>query len=95
VPSRSEGFPNAVLEAMALGIPAVASDVGGIHDVVKHEVTGLLVPPEDPGALARALDRLFGDPELWERLAREARAATAPYGWEDHLERLEEVLHAG
>jgi glycosyltransferase involved in cell wall biosynthesis len=59
-----EGMPNAVLEAMGVGLPVVATATGGTPDVVVDGETGLLVPPGDPAALAAALDRLIHDPEL-------------------------------
>jgi glycosyltransferase involved in cell wall biosynthesis len=59
-----EGMPNAVLEAMAAGLPVVATAVGGTPDVVVQGTTGLLVPPDDATALAAALDRLIHDPDL-------------------------------
>lgn len=71
--SRSEGFPNAVVEAMAAGRPVVATDVGGVGDAVTHGVTGLLVPDNDEVALAGALDRLRRDPALSSALSRAGR----------------------
>jgi glycosyltransferase involved in cell wall biosynthesis len=68
LPSRREGLGVAALEAMALARPVVASRVGGLAEAVLHEGTGLLVPPEDPAALADALERLLRDPALRERL---------------------------
>lgn len=68
LPSRQEGMGVAALEAMAAGRPVVASAVGGLRYAVVHERTGLLVPPEDPSALALALVRLIRDPELRQRL---------------------------
>jgi len=62
VPSLSEGTPLVVLEAMAAGIPVVASAVGGIPDQIRHEKEGLLVPPGDSAALADALIGLLRDP---------------------------------
>jgi glycosyltransferase involved in cell wall biosynthesis len=66
--SRSEGGPISILEAMAAGLAVVASDVGGVSELVVDGTTGLLVPPADPDALAAALDRLLADPELRRRL---------------------------
>jgi glycosyltransferase involved in cell wall biosynthesis len=69
VPSRHEGLGVAALEAMAAGKPVVASRVGGLAEVVVDGESGLLVPPEDPAALATALARLLDDPALRTRLA--------------------------
>jgi glycosyltransferase involved in cell wall biosynthesis len=60
--SASEGMPNAVLEAMLAARPVVATDVAGMREVVQHDVTGALVPPRDPDALAAAVTRLLKDP---------------------------------
>lgn len=73
LPSLSEAFPNAVLEAMASGLPVVASAVGGILEVVEDARTGLLVPPGDSPALADALVRLLQDDGLATRLAEAGR----------------------
>lgn len=62
--SLSEGISNAVLEAMALDLPVVSTDVGGMREVITDGVDGLLVPPGDPAALAAALARLIADDEL-------------------------------
>jgi glycosyltransferase involved in cell wall biosynthesis len=72
VPSRTARIPLVVLEAMALGIPIVASDVGGIPELVTHRRHALLVPPGDPFALASAVRTLIGRPTLARRLADSA-----------------------
>ena len=64
VPSRYESFGLTALEAMIFAKPCVASDAGGLGEVVSHGETGLLVPPGDPAALAAALLRLVGDAAL-------------------------------
>ena len=71
--SLSEGSPNALLEAMAAGVPVVATSVGGIPEIVMHEKSALLVSPGDRDAMAAALARLLGgEPDLASRLAAHA-----------------------
>jgi glycosyltransferase involved in cell wall biosynthesis len=77
VPSHSEGMSNALLEAMAMALPVVATRVGGNPDVVRDGVTGRLVPPRDPAALARALGELVKDPAARQSLGRAARRHVA------------------
>jgi glycosyltransferase involved in cell wall biosynthesis len=71
--SASEGLPMSVLEAMAAGLPVVASDVGGVPELVRDGETGLLVPPARPAALASALERLAADAALRRRLGEAGR----------------------
>jgi glycosyltransferase involved in cell wall biosynthesis len=81
LPSAYEEMGSVLTEAMASGLPVVASDVGGIPEVVRHGETGLLVPPGDVDALAAALDRLVADAGLRARLSAGARARAAGYAW--------------
>ena len=67
--SRSEGFPNAVIEALAAQVPVVATPVGGVKDVITDNETGLLVPVDDVAGLAERLRRLAREPPLRQRLA--------------------------
>jgi glycosyltransferase involved in cell wall biosynthesis len=79
IPSRSEGLPMALLEAMAYDLPVVATAVGGMPEVVEDGVEALLVEPE-PGAIAAALERLLGDSALRRRLALAAGAHARALG---------------
>jgi glycosyltransferase involved in cell wall biosynthesis len=67
--SRSEGFPNSVIEALAAGCPVIATPVGGVPEVIVHRRTGLLVPVGDAHALAASLEELRRDAGLRERLS--------------------------
>lgn len=71
--SHDEGMSNAILEAMAMEKPVVATDVGGTCEVVQHGRTGLLVPPRDPEALAAAIDELLLQPERAAEMGRQGR----------------------
>lgn len=74
LPSHSEGSPNVVLEAMAAGVPVVATAVGGVPEILDNGRTGLLVPPRDPVAMAAAIRRLLTEPETRRALAAAASA---------------------
>ena len=69
----NEPMGRVAVEAMLAGRAVVASDVGGLREIITHGVTGLTVPPGDPGALAVALDGLLDDPERRRRLGEAAR----------------------
>jgi glycosyltransferase involved in cell wall biosynthesis len=73
-PSHYEAFSNAVIEAMATGLPVVASRVSGMQDCITNDESGLLCDPRSPDDLARQLQRLIADPALRRRLGQRARA---------------------
>ncbi|HEX68654.1 MAG TPA: glycosyltransferase family 1 protein [bacterium] len=72
-PSLSEGLPRAVMEAMGMGIPVVATKVGGIPEVVVEDVTGILVSPASPRGLSKAILELLSSPEKRKRMGEEGR----------------------
>ncbi len=75
LPSRSEAFPGGLIEAMASGLPVIATSVGGNVELVQHRRNGLLVPPDDAGAIAAAVRELMESPAFAATLGSEARAS--------------------
>jgi len=95
-PSLWEGLPYALLDAMARALPVVATHVPGNNDVVEDGVTGLLVPPRDPAAMAAAVLSLLGDPETGRRLGASARdLVLREHNVADFIRRIEEFYRAG
>lgn len=74
LPSRWEGMPNALLEAMACAIPCIATRVSGSEDIIVNGINGLLIEPEQPAEMAQALHRIIEDTELAQKLAQEGHA---------------------
>jgi glycosyltransferase involved in cell wall biosynthesis len=94
LPSRIEGLSQALLEAMALGLPVLASDAGGNPDLIRHERTGVLVPPLDAGAWARALERLLIETGFASRIAAAGCALVRrEFTLERTAQRTEAVYH--
>lgn len=92
LPSRSEAFPNAVMEAMAAGLPVVASGVGGIRELINRPETGVLVPPDDRTALAGAIVRILSDRPLAASLGAAARDhARAHYSFERMVDAFDHI----
>ncbi|GAB6182650.1 glycosyltransferase family 4 protein [Thermodesulfovibrio hydrogeniphilus] len=71
--SKSEGLPQALLQAMAVGVPVVATAVGGVPEVVKHEITGLLTKPDDADELAENIIKVLKNPRFGEIMAEKAK----------------------
>jgi glycosyltransferase involved in cell wall biosynthesis len=91
LPSLAEGFGLAALEAMSLSIPVVASDVGGISELVENRKSGLLVPPQDASALAAAIARLLSDPGERQRVAAAARELSRSFPLKREIEQIEGI----
>ena len=90
-PSLHETFGLTALEAMACGTPVVASDAGGLRELVHHGETGLLCEPGDAGALAEALDALLSDPSLARRMGVAGVARAQRFTWDASAARLAAV----
>ncbi|RJS83420.1 glycosyltransferase family 1 protein [Methanophagales archaeon] len=89
IASVNEGFPLALLEAMAMGKAIVATDVGGPNEILKDGETGLLVPAKDSGALAQKIIYLLGNNQELERLARNAKKESEKYDIDLYVRKLE------
>jgi glycosyltransferase involved in cell wall biosynthesis len=94
-PARSEGLSNAVLEAMAEGVPVVATPTGATVELIEHERTGLLVAVGCPQSLAAALGRLLDDPSLREKLGQAGLARVREECGEDRVTRRYEEIFTG
>jgi len=92
IPSLEEGFGIPAAEAMGCEVPVVASDAGGLPEVVADGQTGFVVPKGEVGALADAMDRLLGDPALRERMGKAGRVrALERFDWDRTVEQLDQV----
>lgn len=92
-PSRFEGVPLTLMEAMAAGLPAVAADVGAVAELCDGDAGPVLVPPEDPAALAASVVSLLDDPARRRRLADAGREAARAWAWDALAERHLAFLH--
>ncbi|MDO8601239.1 MAG: glycosyltransferase [bacterium] len=88
LPSLKEGFGIAVLEAMAAGVPVIASRVGGILDIIEDGKTGLLIEPGNPEEIAKAISKIYQDSTLRGQLINNAMAELKRYNWQDIAERV-------
>jgi len=90
--SAWENFPHTLVEALAVGTPAIATDVGGVREIVTHGQNGLLVGPGDPGALAAAIRRFLADEMLRARVTEGAAPSAGRFSPERIYGQLEEIL---
>ena len=89
----NEGVPQALMQAMACGLPCITTDIGAIPELAQHEATALVVPPQDVAALGLALNRLLADAGLRQRLGQAARDhVLAAHGREAMLDRMESLF---
>lgn len=93
--STYEGLPHTVLTSFAAEIPTIATDIPGTNEAVVHEQNGLLIPAEDPDALAKAIIRIFDDRAFREKLVvGGSETLHTKFSWESHLEGLERLFKA-
>jgi glycosyltransferase involved in cell wall biosynthesis len=93
-PSFGEGFPRAIFEAMARGIPIVATGVGGIPEIVQHNLNGILINPGDPAEIAKAIKRIMSDVKLRKKLIAVGRSTVENYTLDSFCERFMALLDA-
>lgn len=91
LPSLREGFGIAILEAMAAKVPVIGTNVGGINDIVKDGKAGILVDPGNSEAIAKAILKIYGQPEVKERLIKSAIAELISYDWESIVKKVYEI----
>ena len=94
MPSHYESFGMVALEAMAMGKPVIASEVGGLSDLISDGSNGLHVPSRDPASLAEAISRVLGDREFAAELGANARSFATELRWDNISERVLQVYHS-
>jgi glycosyltransferase involved in cell wall biosynthesis len=93
LPSHSEGSPNVLLEAMAANVPIVATDVGGVPEIVENNESAVLIPANDPNAMAGAIARVLNDPDFAGRLTTKSAAlVTSLYTPAEYVRSLVEIF---
>lgn len=94
-PSIAEGFGMSFIEAMASGVPVIACPIGGVVDFIENRQTGILVPPNDPQSLKKAMLNLLKDQKLYARIRTKAlQLVREKYSWDSIAARVNEVYHA-
>ncbi len=92
--SLSEGFPNVVLEAMASGLPIVASKVGGLTEIVRDAENGFLVEPKNPEQMAEKVSLLLNNDDLRQRISRNNKEKVKEYSWGSAVSKLERLYQS-
>lgn len=89
--SVEEGLPTVLIEAMALGKPVIATAVGGVPEVVKDGINGILIPPRSPERLAKILERFLNDSELGRKIGKAAAESVKDYKWSKIAKKYERI----
>jgi glycosyltransferase involved in cell wall biosynthesis len=87
LPSRHEGFPNAVLEAMSVGLPVIGFNIAGVNELVINEQTGILIKPFDVVSMAIAIERLATDSNFRQQLGKNAYSRAEEFSWSSTSEK--------
>lgn len=97
-PSLTEGFPTVILEAMASGLPIVATNITGLPEIIEDGKNGLLVEPKNPQLLGEAILKILNDVELGKKMSRSNLEDVRQYSWQNFSKRLDgvfrEVIHS-
>jgi glycosyltransferase involved in cell wall biosynthesis len=91
LPSVKEGFPYTVLEALAAGTPIIASQIGGVSEIIENKKNGLLIPKEDPQVLAQKIFFLINNPEIAQRLTEKAKESIKNFSLEKMIKKTENI----
>ena len=91
---KGEGFPNVILEAMSVGLPVVATSLGGILDLVKNGETGFLVKPADVEALAGKITEIVNNDSLWSIMSDNCLKEVKRYSWDNIIRQIEGVYES-
>jgi glycosyltransferase involved in cell wall biosynthesis len=91
---RHEGLPLVLIEALAAGLPVIASDTGAISELIEHGHSGLLVPPENAEAVREAMDRIASDSRLVDRLVSGGRERAMGRNWDKLVELYEDLIQS-
>jgi len=90
-PSLAEGLGNVFIEAQACGVPVIGTEVGGIPDIIEHEVNGLLIAPKNSHDISTAINQLLTDEKLRNALVEQARKSVRKFDWKYILEHIDKV----
>lgn len=94
LPSLTEGLPNVVLEALACAKPVVASNVGGVPEIIENTVSGVLVPPAQPDLLAKAISKCLAKPDMMRAMGKAgSHKVKSKFTFDSQTQKLEEIYH--
>lgn len=94
LPSLTEGFPNTILEAMASGLPIIATNIRGIPEIIKNGENGFLVESKNPEAIAEKILSLFENNELRKTISKKNKEDVKRYSWEDTTKKIEDIYQS-